>query len=164
MVEKVVPNAEKAGTTTAPDAAIGHVSSTAQQRTGLLLSGEMSVEKFQALFPSLPIKTVTFAGEGKDNKAYLVNGTHIFRIPLDEKKEKLLRVELRILELLKKKGAEKGWKLPVPNYEYVREGTTADERLTVGCQAFTGQLSKQNYALLPNGQKRNVLKDTASFL
>ncbi len=76
--------------------------------TGNNVSPELAREMIESECPGFgPVRSIELFGEGWDNTAYLVNGTHIVRFPRRELARRLMQNELTVLPLI-------AGKLPLP--------------------------------------------------
>lgn len=129
-----------------------------------LLSTKPDVEAVKRIlserFPALDIQTIAYLEEGLDNRAYVVNGTLIFRIPKNTETAKHLRSEVGTTPLVQRYTS-----FPVPKYEYVHQGKAQEERCIAGSQLFHGeQLTPEKFRTLPFDKRQNFLADVAHFL
>lgn len=83
------------------------------------MTSRQAVRKIHDNFPGIKVASIGKAGEGLDNVAFLVNGTHIFRFPKIRSGSPLFRMEVAALRL-----ARQTVRAPIPVPEYV--GTRCD--------------------------------------
>lgn len=109
-------------------------------------------------FPQLDVRSISFAGEGMDSKAYVINDGYIFRFPKDKKVAKQLEIEIVILPQLKKY-----LELSIPYFDYV--GKDSRDFPFVGYQKISGvQLTKQLFeSLKPDIQETIIEQLSALF-
>lgn len=84
-------------------------------------------------FPDLPIRSISFFGEGWANRLCLVNNTLIFRFPLDTHSEQQLLGEIRLLPVLAPE-----LPLAIPNYQYIAPASVAYPYPFVGYPLIPG--------------------------
>jgi aminoglycoside 2''-phosphotransferase len=110
-------------------------------------------------FPQLAVDSISFAGEGMENRAFLVNGEWIFRFPKHEDAAGQLTVESRLLPQLRR-----AVRLRIPDFEYA--GRQVEDGLPfAGYRMIAGEeLLQDRLMALDPGLQDRLIAAMAGFL